>query len=731
MTVTWTAPGGVDTCTLSASATHTTSDICTTGSPPATASLVRTSGSCSFFELLDCRVVIEAGSTWEEKTALGSENTTVLYHRFSGTSAAVELQSATSVFDWGNKIGTSLTAPVTCKGHLYIIESFNKNADNHWFRHASTLGAGILRFYGGSIWGMDTLLYDTGDDNGAGGNPVAPFRITGDTSGATGLVDEHTVLTGTWAGADATGQMTLNEVVGVFQDNETVSIDGVDDDFIMNGLCGSPELYMPDDEVELLQTNWARCGGVKFGSDSTVLESKFKKSQDAGLSWLGDNTVQTMNKIQLHDFDVALDVSGNGEAIIKRLSIRGGTNDLKVTTFTGNLEVVDSKNIVSLDGTLDFDGGASTNYVREANSVNLRMVDSSGTALQNIRVQMIRDDTNELYGTDQLTNASGDIVERTANRFQLDADHLTVAAHLDFGSLRIRARDYGRVYHDPIVPLAEVGIAQTRTMIDNIFSIDGTGGQFDDDTAAAFTGVALVDGLTSGVSLTFNENSPSADTITRSSGSFVTDNWEDGMFVRVTGTASNDGIYQIDTVVALTITLISTDDLAAETVTCRLDGQQVTITSGTANTLNKVYSKVQSLLEKTANMKFQDMLETADGVGYVMPTATQIIGLDNIDFEGGFIVQQDGVKRFVPVKISNINSGANMSVDRVSDDVELGQKLSTGTTDTVVVEYSGTDELVNVRVRKGGSNVAFVQQVLLTSGGLNITAFFPVDDIVT
>jgi hypothetical protein len=68
----------------------------------------------------------------------------------------------------------------------------------------------------------------------------------------------------------------------------------------------------------------------------------------------------------------------------------------------------------------------------------------------------------------------------------------------------------------------------------------------------------------SGVNITFNENTPSDDTIVRASGSFSTDGYVAGDRVAVTGSASNNGIYTVQTVAALTLTLATTDDLADE-----------------------------------------------------------------------------------------------------------------------------------------------------------------------
>lgn len=63
---------------------------------------------------------------------------------------------------------------------------------------------------------------------------------------------------------------------------------------------------------------------------------------------------------------------------------------------------------------------------------------------------------------------------------------------------------------------------------------------------------------------TFADNNPSADTITSSSGSFISDGFVAGMYVTVAGTASNDGLYQISTVATTVITLTAAATLVAE-----------------------------------------------------------------------------------------------------------------------------------------------------------------------
>ena len=83
---------------------------------------------------------------------------------------------------------------------------------------------------------------------------------------------------------------------------------------------------------------------------------------------------------------------------------------------------------------------------------------------------------------------------------------------------------------------------------------------------AATDGVAAT-GLTLNVSLSYNDNGASADTITRTTGSFVQDGHVAGNIIVVTGTASNNGVFAISSAAAQTLTLTSTTGLTSETVT--------------------------------------------------------------------------------------------------------------------------------------------------------------------
>ena len=85
---------------------------------------------------------------------------------------------------------------------------------------------GIERFDGQpspadqSYW---LLNYDVGTFDETVETPTAGATATGVTSGATGKVGFVVVTTGSWAGGDAAGYIILFNVVGTFDNNETIT----------------------------------------------------------------------------------------------------------------------------------------------------------------------------------------------------------------------------------------------------------------------------------------------------------------------------------------------------------------------------------------------------------------------------------------------------------------------------------------------------------------------------
>jgi hypothetical protein len=71
------------------------------------------------------------------------------------------------------------------------------------------------------------ILFDNGDEEIAAGgtNPVTlvgAAKLVGQTSGATGVIKQVVVESGSWTGGDAAGRIILKDVVGSFTDNETI-----------------------------------------------------------------------------------------------------------------------------------------------------------------------------------------------------------------------------------------------------------------------------------------------------------------------------------------------------------------------------------------------------------------------------------------------------------------------------------------------------------------------------
>jgi len=80
-----------------------------------------------------------------------------------------------------------------------------------------------------------------------------------------------------------------------------------------------------------------------------------------------------------------------------------------------------------------------------------------------------------------------------------------------------------------------------------------------------------------GFPTSFVDSNP--DTITRPtvSGSYVTDGFVAGMLITVTGTALNDGVYRVESVLPQTLTLSSEESLSAETVLCTILGVETCV----------------------------------------------------------------------------------------------------------------------------------------------------------
>ncbi len=78
--------------------------------------------------------------------------------------------------------------------------------------------------------------------------------------------------------------------------------------------------------------------------------------------------------------------------------------------------------------------------------------------------------------------------------------------------------------------------------------------------AAAATQITASGGRT----MTFAENTPSADTLTASTGSFISDGYAAGMTLTIASSSSNNGGFRIASVTALVITINASDDFANE-----------------------------------------------------------------------------------------------------------------------------------------------------------------------
>jgi hypothetical protein len=81
---------------------------------------------------------------------------------------------------------------------------------------------------GNSVCGVFGYVFVVPFDAGQSEGPIkVGDTITGHTSAATGIVTEVVVTSGTWAGDNAAGYLTIKTKTGTFQDNEELWVSGV------------------------------------------------------------------------------------------------------------------------------------------------------------------------------------------------------------------------------------------------------------------------------------------------------------------------------------------------------------------------------------------------------------------------------------------------------------------------------------------------------------------------
>lgn len=114
--------------------------------------------------------------------------------------------------------------------------------------------------------------------------------------------------------------------------------------------------------------------------------------------------------------------------------------------------------------------------------------------------------------------------------------------------------------------------------------------------------------------IAFNENTPAADTITDSANGFLVAGFQAGDQITVSGSASNDGTYTINTVAAGTITLLSRNDLATEAAgaTVKIVAPK-TVPDGVAVTVKAMYSNAGTI--RVADSSAKALNTTTGGFG--------------------------------------------------------------------------------------------------------------------
>lgn len=231
--------------------------------------------------------------------------------------------------------------------------------------------------------------------------------------------------------------------------------------------------------------------------------------------------------------------------------------------------------------------------------------------------------------------------------------------------------------------------------------------------------------------ITFAENDPSADTITRASGSWISDGVTAGSVLTFTGTTNNNKSFTVASRTATVVTLVATDDVVAEvasgaTVTA-FDGFKRTIGGvvypfrwkvlGNNTTLLNIYQFIQHQLRQPTDIDYGPGVNRGDVTDALMtystPTGTTLdLYIDNLitsDVNNATYKDSTSTNRNSPfVAAGTLNFNANLTSDSNAKYWLFFSDVSGATFGTssaiIVKDASGTDIAGTV---SGNSSIAF------------------------
>lgn len=222
--------------------------------------------------------------------------------------------------------------------------------------------------------------------------------------------------------------------------------------------------------------------------------------------------------------------------------------------------------------------------------------------------------------------------------------------------------------------------------------------------------------ITSTGNLTFTDNSPSADTIARTTGSWITDGVSEGTVVSFTGTLSNNRSFTVASLTATTLTLVPTDSVINETATSAtttaFDAFKREINGityafnwrvfGVNASLANIYQFIQHQLRQSTDIDYGPGNFRGDTtdllISYATPTGTTFnLIIDDInadDTNNATYIDATGSSRVFPfVSSGTINFNVNLQNDTAAeytmffsnDDAGDNTGRDFGTKDAIIV----------------------------------------------
>lgn len=587
------------------------------------------------------------------------------------------------------------------------------------------------------------------------------FEIGGPTHGDWDFADNTTrnlLRTGGWAQIDSTGT-TQTEYAGI------ITLGSIDSDaqvYYQQGASAAPTNFVLTGPVNQSILTFTDGGSDNRTFLKLFVRKKARSYAQSEIADIGVTSIETIvNRFPLaHAIDAAISTNDGN---LRQDSPFGTVVSVNTATSGSGEGVAD---VTSGDGLFEFDDAGAdfqgANDVYPGDVIEFTSGNLSGNVYE---IQSVVDGSNLVLFEEPGDSAISDetavsyetktryiVAPGTTDGVNADATaddtlgELTSATVGDFAAAGVSSGDYIRITEGGTAGSGIIGVYKIDSVATTTLSIDitdnenwstGTGIDFEILEPGMFLQNKSVSASTvtasGGRTLTFADANP--DTITASSGSFITDGYVHGMAITVAGTTNNNGTFIVDSVDATSLTLIDSDTLVAEgplSATATIDGEVGFVRTlnqvdypfgwrlfGNNGTLNQCFEFIQRELRRATDVDESDGTSRGDVTDLLMtfasPTGT---GLDLFIDDLAASDTNNATFRDVTDNSRNFAFIAGVTVT-------LNDNIKTSSSAKVVIFFTNDDAGADSGADFGTPNAIVVQDDV----GSDMTAINPSADL--